>query len=1055
MTVQRSAASSSSADQVVARARDVFASLMHDRDGELINDQGEPFVRLFTLVTDVLDGTVREDAAADHLREDTSPLPCEAVVALSINAMEFSKRGAFRHASTMAGLAMAAGESRWGRTRSSPWWVAAGVYVDAVLDLLEQEPDITLQSAACEVVDLQIAELRREGATEDLVDVLTMAGWLRMTPYVHDGVVSDAVDQHRRWLERERRAEGTGTLLDARRRRPVESPLQAIQQALPYLDEAVGSSSGYRKAAALRARAFACKLLVDFGAPDKDSLLRVQTECVLAALPLLDPEQDAMTHLHVTTALWLNGLRQAPGSMAELLPVPLGEIERRFGIAFALRVGNAALSICMRAGAQQLVRELKQAMDAVRSAGPQRIAKNLAPSRSRAELHVLPGDTLTCFDADRALRSGKSRQRPAASLLHMAVHACDQGDGIRAMELLDRPQDHSNLPSDVRAAAFRLKAWAGDLAGDQHRAAGRNVEAMQHYAGAGWRYLFHGLDDQAVDCVARIVGTYQRAAKRPGVLGVAAHSVGAIAAWLSRAQDRKSVEFALYQAYQELSRVRLGTRAAKKRRAMGFTDMVTLHRVAKGMESDVIAESPSPRALTDTAREQLEKAATAQEKLGQAAGNGNDFDLLRSLSYLSEAERGEGLTAEEEAANLWRAFDRKFNNTLVAQNDDPANRFLRFTRRAVQADLERQLPENTVLLSLLAGTAVRGGDRNRHVALHTMRVARGDLLAPVRTFSDLDSQLALMGADDHHDSLTLHPFATHVTQMIGELVRYSGWDQVTPEALEFLDATTYFGDLTDAVASWREAGRTHLCVWPHGPLHRIPFHLLHVDGRPLADEFVVTTVQGLHSLERLSSAPPPDGGHLIAASACGGVAFRMHDEPRLEAHAYEVAEGIGATPLIGSRATREALMERMPGARFIHIAAHGSRNDIAGWRQCLYMTPSDQSDGRIFAHDILELDLRGVEMVTLSACETSSFRFDLLDNQRGLAPAFLMAGAAAVVGCLWEVHRDPATFFFRELHYALQGGSPKIEAFRTAQHNTRQCYPEYRHWGAFTYIGAW
>ncbi|MFB7738469.1 CHAT domain-containing protein [Streptomyces sp. NPDC056112] len=1022
----------------------------------MTHSQREPFVRLFKLVTDVLEGTVREDAAAHGLRKDTSPLPREAVVALSANAMEFSQRGAFRQASAMANLAMAAGESRWGKTRSSPWWVAADVYVDAVLDLLEQEPDRTRQSTACDVVDLQIAELRKEGATEGLVDALTMAGWLRMTPYVHDAAVSDAVGQHLRWLDRERRAEGTGTLLDARRRRPVESPLEVIQQALPYLDEAVESSSGYRKAAALRARAFACKLLLDFGAPDQNSLLRVQTVCVLAALPLLDPERDPMTHLHVTTALWLNGLRQAPGSVAELLPVPLDTIARRFGIAFALRVGNAALAICMRAGAQQLVRELEQAMAAVRAAGPQRIARNLAPSRPRAVLHGLPGDTLTCPDADQVLRSGKWRQRPTASLLHMAVHACDQGDGVRAMDLLDLSADLADASREVRAAVFRLKARAGDLAGDQHRAAGRAVQAMQHYAGAGWRYLSTGQDDQAVDCIARIVGAYQRAAKRPGVLGVAASSVGAVGAWLSCAQDRKSVEFALYEAYQALSCVRLGTRATKKRRGMGFLDMVILHRVAKGLESDAIADSPSPRALTSTTRERLEQATAAQERLGDAAGNGKKaFDLLRSLSYLSEAERGEGLKPDEVAANLWRAFDREFNNTLVPDEDDPATRFLRFTKRATRTDLERLLPDNTVLLSLLAGTAVRGGNRNRHVALHSMRVGGGDLLAPVRTFSYLDSQLALVGADDRHDSLTLHPFATDVTTLIGKLVEYPGWDEVTAGALALLDATTYFGDLTDTIAAWRKDGKTHLCVWPHGPLHRIPFHLLHVNGRPLADEFTVTTVQGLHSLERLPATPLADGGHVIAASAVGGVAFHMHDEPRLETHAYDVAEAIGATPLVGAQATREALLARMPGARFIHIAAHGSRNDIAGWRQCLHMTPSDRSDGRVFANDILELDLRGVEMVTLSACESSSFRFDLLDNQRGLAPAFLMAGAAAVVGCLWEVHPDPATFFFRELHNALHSGTPKIEAFRTAQQNTRQHYPEYRHWGAFTYLGAW
>jgi CHAT domain-containing protein len=51
-------------------------------------------------------------------------------------------------------------------------------------------------------------------------------------------------------------------------------------------------------------------------------------------------------------------------------------------------------------------------------------------------------------------------------------------------------------------------------------------------------------------------------------------------------------------------------------------------------------------------------------------------------------------------------------------------------------------------------------------------------------------------------------------------------------------------------------------------------------------------------------------------------------------------------------------------------------------------------EGRLFAHQIVGLDLRHVRLVTLSACESSPIRFDHNDNLVVLSSAFLLAGAA-------------------------------------------------------------
>ncbi|MFE5587174.1 CHAT domain-containing protein [Kitasatospora sp. NPDC056531] len=61
--------------------------------------------------------------------------------------------------------------------------------------------------------------------------------------------------------------------------------------------------------------------------------------------------------------------------------------------------------------------------------------------------------------------------------------------------------------------------------------------------------------------------------------------------------------------------------------------------------------------------------------------------------------------------------------------------------------------------------------------------------------------------------------------------------------------------------------------------------------------------------------------------------------------------------------------------------------------QCLYLAPDQRSDGRLHAHELLGLELRGLDLVTLSACETALGRFDASDNPRGLPAALLLSGA--------------------------------------------------------------
>jgi CHAT domain-containing protein len=134
--------------------------------------------------------------------------------------------------------------------------------------------------------------------------------------------------------------------------------------------------------------------------------------------------------------------------------------------------------------------------------------------------------------------------------------------------------------------------------------------------------------------------------------------------------------------------------------------------------------------------------------------------------------------------------------------------------------------------------------------------------------------------------------------------------------------------------------------------------------------------------------------------------------------------------------------------RYLHIAAHGIPDVDAPLfsRLCL-------AGGPLYTYDILERDLRSTELVTLSACESTMLRFDLMDNVHGLAAAFLRAGARAVIGAMWQVESEVALAFFCHLYTGLAQGHDRIETFRAAQLHARAHYPNYRDWGAFTYLG--
>jgi CHAT domain-containing protein len=113
-------------------------------------------------------------------------------------------------------------------------------------------------------------------------------------------------------------------------------------------------------------------------------------------------------------------------------------------------------------------------------------------------------------------------------------------------------------------------------------------------------------------------------------------------------------------------------------------------------------------------------------------------------------------------------------------------------------------------------------------------------------------------------------------------------------------------------------------------------------------------------------------------------------------------------------ATRQNLMGVLPYAWYAHLATHGtyeqanprqSRLILSGDAQMLLeqrtLTLGEMLDGTV--------DLRGLRLVVLSACETNIIAHDAADEVVGLASGMQQAGAAGVIASLWAVD-DRATY---------------------------------------------
>ena len=306
----------------------------------------------------------------------------------------------------------------------------------------------------------------------------------------------------------------------------------------------------------------------------------------------------------------------------------------------------------------------------------------------------------------------------------------------------------------------------------------------------------------------------------------------------------------------------------------------------------------------------------------------------------------------------------------------------------------------------------------------------------------------------------------------------------------------------------------HLLVSPEGQLTLIPFEALRDDkGKYLVENYAFSYLTSGRDLLRFdatannNSAPVVfadidyDEKQIVTATSTRSSENRRSNDlasmtvlpldATLE-EAQKIKSIFSNTKVILNKQATETALKQLQSPSILHLATHGfflpdvevdlstqnvgliankiakppgrmqlenpllrSGLALAGFNNRNKST--NNNDGVLTALEVAGLDLKGTQLVVLSACETGLGDVKVGSGLYGLRRALVMAGSQSQVLSLWLVSDDGTKDLMVKYYQGLKAGKGRHQALRDAQLELLST-PGYEHpyfWAAFVPSGNW
>ncbi|MFG1818520.1 CHAT domain-containing protein [Kribbella sp. NPDC049174] len=971
----------------------------------------------------------------------TATLSARYLIALSRWFGREGVRGNWRPALQIARLARAAVQASDHTIASIEVRVGLAIaWSDVAKSALAENPDGGLLAEAGSICEEVLADLGPDGDRHARSSLYFALGTLFLDPYFARATSGRAEERALTWLQR-------GALTrdptddDGP---PMPEPREALHTAEAYLRQAVQLASPGGRAYGLKALADVLGWRRELGEDVDDGEI---AEICHQALADLAEQDNPRLRIFLLNHLQYLGEEIDAGAVAPILESPLDGLVEYYGFENATTMLLAAVRLLLPAAPRAALDEIKR-LRPFFAGGTDDLRTSVFEAELTALADSLVGE-IPAYESlvagvqamdERAVRENWNGARRAAALLRLAGRASATDEEALGLTLLDQVPEISpivaaehwqlliwrrtNLQLNMGVNAYHARQWA---------------DCADWYAQALSGFLDLGLDDQGLQVLLRI-GDIVRQADTP----IEVPFLRALAPNAARIETR--LGDGATQVIQDMVREAVAVIGAHPTSGEALNLLWQIAKgarlapvLAAGTEYDPTSDDHAGRYLERI--DQLRAVVSAEPGVADS-----DPDVLLDEetvlgTYARPRAVEGGATEKEQLANLEYAFDELVSRKMLLAPGTATSAYLSLE------EVQAALGARTVLISLYVG-AVKDG----RMAVYVLYITNDNVGVSVIPHAFPSSMIEMGG-------LLTNPFGLLVEQVrrdvqdppLGRRVVSRDAEHALADYLPGL-----FGHVSERLQEFLATGRDHLCIVPHGPLHFFPFHLLGPLARPLAQDFVVTYLPHLYLLAAGRDREPSRGpGTAIGLGFAHDGRPGLNPLPEAVPEAEEIAALFGRQAVIDDQATEQAAVTALSGSPVVHLATHGRHNVDAPAFQTLYLHPTAESDGRLHAYELLGLDLTGLRLLTLSACETALGRFDRGDNIRGLPASFFISGVGTLIGTLWKV-RDPVSrHFFAAFHQACVGGAPMLDAFVTAQRDTRTQFPQYRDWGAFYFAGDW
>ncbi|XP_058969803.2 tetratricopeptide repeat protein 28-like [Pocillopora verrucosa] len=234
-----------------------------------------------------------------------------------------------------------------------------------------------------------------------------------------------------------------------------------------------------------------------------------------------------------------------------------------------------------------------------------------------------------------------------------------------------------------------------------------------------------------------------------------------------------------------------------------------------------------------------------------------------------------------------------------------------------------------------------------------------------------------------------------------------------------------------------------IIIVPDRFLYRVPFAALRDEqaGKYLSEKYRIRIVPSLTTIRLIQECPADyhsqTGGLVVGDPTVGKVQYngRLIDITPLfyaSKEAEMVGQLLGVQPILGSRATKQAVLQAIPSVSLIHLAAHGNpeRGEIALSPQCTINSTPQEEDYLLTMSDIEGVQVRA-RLVVLSCCHSGR---GLIKKEGviGIARAFLASGARSVLVASWAIEDKATAKLMKHFYKHLVRGESASESLHQA-----------------------